>query len=609
MYQTRQPSKTFSLILRMGLTRTENPMTPEKDLMRGQLLPCNPVPHFRQAAVPQKTLRFSMTLILIFLLGFFGCYSWSYADSLAEPAGSNIAPVVIDGIELFNVAGAANYPAKRRAREIAIRIVALAKNHTFDPSSLQAIEDEDITLIQAGDKLVMAVLKEDVLATGIALTRANLIAKEIYLKNIVKAIQSYRNERTTEVLMSNSIQALLRTAILSLLLFVVYVVFKKLDQLLERRFKIKIETLEAKSMRIVSSRQIWSGLQNCLRAARIFIFLFLVYLFLNFVFSLFPWTRHVGNILLGYLISPLIEIAYAVLDYLPNLFFLALLLILVRYILKLTHAFFSGIVQGHIKFAAFEAEWAWPTYRIARAITIMLALVVAYPYIPGSDSEAFKGISLLLGVLLSLGSTSLISNVIAGYTMTYRRAFRVGDWVKIGDNIGEITQIRVLMTHLRSIKNEEIVVPNSSILNAEIVNYSSLAKETGLILHTEVGIGYEVPWRQVEAMLLTAAEQTSLLLRSPAPFILQKALGDFSVIYELNVACAEPAKMALIYSDLHRNIQDVFNEYNVQIMTPHYERDPEQPKTVPKDKWNFAPAASPLLKQDADAGSQLESSA
>ena len=376
-------------------------------------------------------------------------------------------------------------------------------------------------------------------------------------------------------------------------------VFNKLRQWLDRRFKIKVENLEAKSQRLFDSRQIWSGLMVGLRAARTLLVLVLVYVFINFVLSLFPWTRSAGQLLLGYMLNPLRYMVQAVLDYLPNLFFLVLLFFLVRYLIKMTRSFFSGIEGGRIRLPGFETEWALPTYRIARLIIILLALVISYPYIPGAHSEAFKGLSLLIGVLLSLGSTSLISNLLAGYTMTYRRAFKIGDRVKIGDHVGEITLVRLLVTHLRSMKNEEIVIPNSLILNGDIVNYSSMAASRGLILHTTVGIGYEVPWRQVEAMLLMAAGQTPGLLKEPPPFILQTALGDFSVTYELNVFCSQPEKMASLYTDLHRNIQDVFNEYNIQIMTPHYEMDTEAPKIVPKEKWHSAPAAA---QPESDAG-------
>jgi len=230
-----------------------------------------------------------------------------------------------------------------------------------------------------------------------------------------------------------------------------------------------------------------------------------------------------------------------------------------------------------------------------RIAIVAFALVVAYPYIPGSRSAAFQSISIFLGVMFSIGSSSFIANIIAGYSMTYRRAFRVGDRIQVGEVFGDVSEIRLQVTHVRSVKNEEIVVPNSGLLNINVVNYSALARTRGLILHTTVGIGYETPWRQVEAMLLLAAERTPGLLREPAPFVLQKSLGDFCVVYEINVYCDVPAEMATLYSRLHQNILDVFNEYGVQIMTPAYEGDPGQPKVVPKDQWWTAPARPAAL--------------
>jgi small-conductance mechanosensitive channel len=184
-------------------------------------------------------------------------------------------------------------------------------------------------------------------------------------------------------------------------------------------------------------------------------------------------------------------------------------------------------------------------------------------------------------------------DVIAGYTMTYRRAFREGDRIRIGDVVGDVTHQRLLVTHVRTPKNEDVVVPNSTILSNNVVNYSSHARNAGLILHTAVGIGYEVPWRQVEAMLRMAAERTAGLLREPPPFVLQTALGDFAVTYELNAYCDDPSAMPRLYAGLHRNILDVFNEYGVQIMTPAYEADTTEPKLVPKERWHEAPADPP----------------
>jgi small-conductance mechanosensitive channel len=254
---------------------------------------------------------------------------------------------------------------------------------------------------------------------------------------------------------------------------------------------------------------------------------------------------------------------------------------------------FDAVGRGALGFPGFEADWALPTYKIVRFALVAFGIVVAYPYLPGSQSDAFKGVSLFVGVLFSLGSTSAISNLIAGYVLIYRRVFKVGDMVKIADVIGEVTEFRIQVTRLRSFKNEEVVFPNSQILGAQITNYSVLARGEGLILHTEVGIGYETPWRQVEAMLLAAAEDTPGILRTPAPFVLQRALANCAVTYELNVYCANAQRMLEVYADMHRQILDVFNQYNVQIMTPLYIADPPEPKVVPPAQWYAAPAAAP----------------
>jgi len=183
--------------------------------------------------------------------------------------------------------------------------------------------------------------------------------------------------------------------------------------------------------------------------------------------------------------------------------------------------------------------------------------------------------------------------VIASYTMTYRRAFRIGDRVKIGEVTGDVLDMRILVTHIQSLKNEEVIIPNSAILNNEVINYSKMTREHGLILHTTVGIGYEVPWRQVEAMLLMAAENTPGLLKDPKPFVLQTGLADFAVNYELNAYCGDEKQTMALYSDMHRNIQDIFNQYEVAIMTPAYETDTPAPKIVPKEQWYAEPAVPP----------------
>jgi small-conductance mechanosensitive channel len=369
--------------------------------------------------------------------------------------------------------------------------------------------------------------------------------------------------------------------------------YRWLVEMATRRLGAHFEKVEHGSVHLIQARQLWQGLHGIFKALRVVLTLVLVYLYLSYVLELFPWTRPVSRGLFDLVLDPLRVMGSAFIRDIPDLVFLAILIVVTRYVLRLAKLFFAGIEQGRIKVASLDSELAQPTYRLIRLLILVFALVVAYPYIPGSESEAFKGISILLGVMFSLGSTSVISNVIAGYTMIYRRAFRIGDRIQIGDIIGDVLERKLLVTRLRSVKNEEIVIPNTVILNSNIVNYSALAKDRGLILHTTVGIGYETPWRQVEAMLRMAAGRTPGLLAEPKPFVLQKALGDFCVTYEINAYCNRANDMIDIQADLHRNILDVFNEYGVQIMTPAYVADTPQPKVVPREQWFEAPAEPP----------------
>jgi small-conductance mechanosensitive channel len=525
------------------------------------------------------------------------------ADSPPVPTATEeadetaVAPVVVDGITLMRVRGVSAFPADKRAEAIARRIRTLAADRSFSTGALRVEESEGLSRVLAGGQLVMGVSDADARLEQID---RGLLATA-YVKRIGEAIDSYRADRTAEHLARNSLLVLAASVALAAVLWLGRRVARRLDGFLERRIKEKLTGLETHSFRILSAAHLWRTLQGLRGLLWTLAVLLAVVIYLDFVLQLFPWTRWLGVRMFDVLVEPLGAVGAGLLSSIPDLLFLAILVVVTRYILKALHLLFAGIDRGTVSLAGFESEWAWPTYRLVRLMVIALAVVVAYPYIPGSETDAFKGISLFLGVVFSLGSSSLIGNIIAGYSMTYRRAYRVGDRVRIDEHVGDVTQTRLLVTHLRSLKNEEIIVPNSTILATSVVNYSTLAREGRLILHTSVGIGYEIPWRQVEALLREAASRTEGLLKEPAPFVLQKALGDFAVTYEINVYCGDAQAMAVLYTRLHRNILDVFNEYGVQIMTPAYEGDPDQPKIVPKENWHAAPADPAQFEWHADA--------
>jgi small-conductance mechanosensitive channel len=507
---------------------------------------------------------------------------------VAAPA-REAAPVVIDGVKLFEVRGVTAFPAERRATEISARIELFAQDKAFDPNAVEAVDLGNRTRLSAGKYELMTVFDVDAQNEGIA---RPLIA-EVYRRRIAEAVAAYRSDRTPRALLLAAGYTLAAAALLVALIYLLGKGFRGLDGLIARRFKAKLGDVRIQSFRILQAEHLWAGVQGALRATHVIVAILVVAVFIDFALGRFPWTRALQERLLGLVVNPLLSIGRGIVEAIPNLLFLAILVIVTRYLLKTIRLFFVAVARGSVKMRGFDQEWAWPTYRIVRLLVIAFAAVVAYPYIPGSDSGAFKGISLFLGVIFSLGSTSVIANIIAGYTMTYRRAFRVGDRVKIGAHVGDVEEVRLLVTSLRSLKGERVVIPNSIILNSDLVNYSGISGTQGLILHTTVGIGYETPWRQVEAMLLMAAERTPGLLREPAAFVLQQALGDFCVTYELNVHCDQPHQMPQLYTALHRNILDVFNEYGVQIMTPAYVADAPQPKVVSKDQWHLSPAPKP----------------
>jgi small-conductance mechanosensitive channel len=514
---------------------------------------------------------------------------------MASELPQQTAPVKIDGTVLFRVRGVTAYPAEARARSIEDRIVAVAADTSVSPESLKLVEDQHSTNIMAGDRLLLSVFNADVRIEGGGLSRSVLVA--VYRRRIQTAIVDYRTERAPERLLRDALLALGSTLLLAVLSFAIFAGLRRLMTGLERRYQARMQQIEEGSLRMVRAKSIWTVIRFTTRIVGIGVELVLFYLYLHFVLDLFPWTRGLAVNLRSLTLKPVLSLLGQLLSSIPNLIVIALILVATRYLVSFTRFFFSAIRDRRIRLSGFDPDWADSTFKIARVLIIAFALVVCYPYIPGSESPAFKGVTIFLGVLFSLGSSSFLANMIAGYTMTYRRAFHVGDRIKIGDIMGDVSQVRLMVTHLRSIKNEELIVPNSLILNSNVINYSSLARERGLILHTTVGIGYETPWRQVESMLLLAADRTPGLMREPPPFVLQKSLDDYAVTYELNVYCDDPIAMYQLYTELHRSILDVFNEYHVQIMTPSYVADPGEPKVVPRDQWFLAPAEAPAIKR------------
>jgi small-conductance mechanosensitive channel len=502
---------------------------------------------------------------------------------------THVAPVIVDGRELFRVVGIAMYPAKKRAGEIAERIDQLAEDPGFSADRLRVQEEEEGTSIFAGETRVLAVLDGDAQLEGV---KRQILVRAILAK-IGEAVSLHREERTAGYLTRSGLYTAAITALFALILWTLRWLAPRTVKFFRAHFHPKVEELQARSFGMLDAEQFWAILDQSVRAGWWLVLAVVAYAYLDMALAQFPWTRYASGLLLKLVLDPLRIMGRGVMESVPGLAFIAVLIVVVRYLLLWLRLFFLGIGAGSVRIAGFEREWAAPTYKVIRVGIIALAVVVAYPYIPGSSSEAFKGISVLAGVLFSIGSSSMLGNVLAGYILIYQKAFLVGDRVMIGEHLGDIMEIKNQVTVMRTVHNEEVVIPNSGVLGSKIVNYSATARTGGFNVYSSVTIGYDTPWRQVEAMLLAAADRTPGLLKDPKPFVLKRALEDFYVKYELNALSVEPSKMLQLYSDLHKNILDAFNEHGVQIMSPHFFAQPENAVVVPKEQWFAAPARPP----------------
>lgn len=494
------------------------------------------------------------------------------------------APVLLEGEILFEVRGIKALTAEMRANAISERIRRLADDPYLNLDDITVTTDGLSADVMSKDRIILSVFRPDVAAEGITQEQRAARLAEI----IRSAILRYRRAHSLDRLASGAAYTVLATLALGIFLRYFNRSYEWLERLLGGMIKRWIRPTRIKLLEFI----IEGILAGTVKILRLVILIGIIYLYVTLILGLFPWTRTIANQLFAYVMEPLKHIGMAAWISLPNLMFLLVLSVIVAHLLKLLRFFFGEVSQGRLTISGFYPEWAMPTYKIVWFLTMAFTAVIAYPYLPGSDSPAFRGISLFLGVLFSLGSTSIVANIVAGVILTYMRGFRLGDIVKIGEVTGKVTEVTMLVTRLRTIKNVDVTIPNSVLLGSQVTNYSFAAGEGRLILPTTVTIGYDTPWRQVRALLLLAAERTQHILRDPAPFVLQTALDDFFVKYELNVYIGAPERMPLIFSDLHQNIQDAFNEFGVQIMSPHYVLDPKSAKIVPPDAWRRAPAGS-----------------
>jgi small-conductance mechanosensitive channel len=483
----------------------------------------------------------------------------------AEPGRA--APVLLGGEPVFwIVAGIPPYSQEVRAKRISERLADVVGDRSIRDLTVTVTEAERSSELRVQGRLLMIVTEQDARVIGVS--RA-LLAGEA-AKALEAGLRAERLRYAPGTLTKAAWQAALALLVLLAALWLIRRVLSAARVRLERWCEGRLRLLGARGLGEPRLRRLTTAAGRFITATQLVLALVAIDVFLTFTFGLFPWTRAASNQLAEYALTPVRAVVTALVDYLPSLFFLLVITAVFYAAIKLVDLIAGQIRDGHIVLANFPGEWADPTRKIIRFLLMALGLVVAFPYLPASSSPAFTGVSVFLGVLVSLASSSALSNIIAGLVLTYTRAYRLGDRVKVGETYGDIVATTLLVTRVRTIKNEEVTIPNGIVLGNSVTNYSRQARTLGLILHTSVTIGYDAPWRTVHGLLIDAALSTPGVTRDPSPFVWQTALNDFYVTYEINAYTSAAHDAPAIYADLHARIQDAFYAAGVEIMSPHY---------------------------------------
>lgn len=457
------------------------------------------------------------------------------------------------------------YSPTERARSISERLERIAEDITFVQDSFSIAEVNNYSILSYKDAVIMSLSTADVKPLDLPRQKVAVV----YVETIKSAFTEHIENKSLIDWLIRIGYTLLALAGLILIFYLIKRLFiwinKKLvdyEKGLKRKRKSVFRYLAPKG-----PEYFFIFVSNILRFALIILLLFL---YLPFVFSFLPWTKEIVSQFYAYVAEPVKYIVNGFVNFLPNVFYIIIIVLVARYLLRIITYISTEIEQEKLKLKGFHKDWAKPTLNIVKIIVYAFALVFMFPYLPGSDSPAFQGVSIFLGVLFSLGSTSAIANIVAGIVITYMRPFTIGDRVKVGETVGDVVEKTLLVTRIRTTKNEDVTIPNATIINTHLWNYSKNAKEFGIVIHPTVTIGYDVPSEKVIELLLNAAKNTKNLTRELKPFVLQKSLNDFYVEYELNVYTKQPSKIPLFYSELNQSIQREFNAAGIEILSPHY---------------------------------------
>ena len=490
-------------------------------------------------------------------------------------------PVVADGDTLFYLyTKRGGYTPQQRAQMTGSAIEELGRRFNLRPDSVSVDHSDIVSDLMYGNKVLLSLTDQDALWEGVS---RDSLANE-RRQNVVDKLHEMKAE--------HGIWRMAKRILYFVLVIVGQYFLFRLTNWLFRKLKVRILRLKDTKIKPVSIQgyelldaQKQANLLVFLASVGRYILMGLQLLFtVPLIFIIFPQTEGLAYRLLGYIWNPIRGIFVGIIDYIPKLFTIIVIWYAVKYLVRFVLYLAREVEGGRLKINGFYPDWAMPTFHIIRFLLYAFMIAMIYPYLPGSNSGVFQGISVFVGLIVSLGSSTVIGNIIAGLVITYMRPFKIGDRIQLNDTTGNIIEKTPLVTRIRTPKNEVFTVPNSFVMSSHTVNYSTSAREYGLIIHSEVSIGYDIPWRKVNELLIDAALNTPGVVDDPRPFVLETSLSDWYPVYQVNAYIKEADKMPQIYSNLHQNIQDKFNEAGIEIMSPHYMamRDGNE-TTIPKD--------------------------
>lgn len=481
-------------------------------------------------------------------------------------------PVSLDGETLFVIKeNFGPISAEERAKEINKKLKNLAEDPLFFEDTIKSLEDDNITFIFSDklsqESIILTITENDAKAEDA--TEKELSEK--YINKIQESIAKYREERNS----TNIVRGLFLSLISTLILIIVLWLFNSFLGEIYNNFNSgerKLNGITIRGIELISGERLTNNIIGLIKNIKLLLNFGLIVIYLSIVSSFFPTTKLFSLQIWNYFFNAIKLISQNFIEYLPNLFILTIIFLLSSNVIRLIKPIFENLEKGTITMPGFYPEWAEPTYKLIEIFIIIFTAIMMFPYLPGFGSQAFQNVSILLGVLVSLGSTAAVSNAVAGIILIYTRAFQIGDRVRLGEYIGDVEDKSILVTRIRTFENMIITIPNSTLLSNNIINYSASIREKRIpiIITGVITLGYDVSWQKIYETLIKAALDTSYILEEPRPFVLQTGLGDFSVTYELKAYTNSPTKMELIYSELYQNMQDKCNEADIEILSPTY---------------------------------------